>query len=68
MQSTERRDATGTVVSARAFVDHYCTVCGMFLISTDAPPGKRMRLRCTSKGCKGKLREIVVNDPRAIRR
>jgi hypothetical protein len=38
------------------------------LLSTDADPGKRVRVRCTSKGCKGKLREIVLHDPRATRR
>lgn len=47
-------------ISPRRLTDHYCPACGMFLTSTDAQPGNRIRVRCTSKGCKGKVREIVV--------
>ena len=53
---------------ARTLTDHYCPSCGMFLMSTDAPSGKRIRVRCTSKGCKGRIREIIVDDPKATRR
>ena len=50
----------GAATQHRALVDHFCPECGMFLTSTDAPNGKRIRVRCTSKRCKGKVREIVV--------
>jgi hypothetical protein len=66
---TERRDAIGTVLAARrALVDYYCPFCGMFLTSSDAEPGRRIRARCTSRGCKGKIKEVVTSDPRVTRR
>lgn len=52
--------AGNAIISTRQLTDYYCPSCGMFLTSSDAPPGKRIRVRCTSKGCKGKIREIVV--------
>lgn len=60
--AVEARAEPGT---RRQFVDHYCPSCGMFLMATDAPPGKRVRVRCESKRCKGKVREVVVEERRA---
>lgn len=57
---TATHPLSGQIGPARLLVDHYCPECGMFLTSTDAPNGKRIRVRCTSKRCKGKVREIVV--------
>jgi hypothetical protein len=48
--------------TSRHLIDHFCPACGMFLTSTDAPDGRRIRVRCTSKRCKGKVREIVIGQ------
>ena len=59
------RELRGTATIQRQMVDYVCPSCGMFLTSTDAPDGKRIRVRCTSKGCKGRVREVIVGSEQA---
>lgn len=56
--------AAPVLAAPRQLVDHFCPACGMFLTSTDAPNGRRIRVRCTSKRCDGKVREVVVGQHR----
>lgn len=53
-----------TILPTRQLTDYYCKSCGMFLSSSDAPAGSRLRVKCYSKRCKGALREIVAGQRR----